>query len=308
MLKHPSYQTFSIIIPTFERPRQLACCLDALASQQYPRENYEVIVINDGGQTALQPIVAQFQDKMALKLIKQQNAGPAAARNAGAALATGRLLAFIDDDCVAPHDWLANLARRFAVEPNYAIGGQTINALPDNLYATASQILIAYLYSYYHLNQAQATQPPFFASNNLALPAEGFNAIGGFDTRFPLAAGEDRDLCERWQYAGYRVRYAQEVLVSHFHDLTLRTFIQQHFHYGRGNFRFQQLRQKRRQSQNKIEASSFYLSMLRYPFSQQSCKKAFWLSILLVISQLGNVAGFAWERLSQKLKKNQNKV
>ncbi|MEK8019274.1 MAG: glycosyltransferase [Candidatus Parabeggiatoa sp.] len=306
MLKRPYYQTFSIIIPTFERPQQLARCLEALAKQQYPRENYEVIVSNDGGQTSLQQVVEQFQDKMALKLIKQLNAGQAAARNGGAAVATGRFLAFIDDDCVAAPDWLSNLAKRFAVEPSYAIGGQTINALTDNLYATASQMLIAYLYSYYHLKQFQATQPPFFASNNLALPAEVFQEIDGFNET--LRCAEDRDLCERWQYAGYRFRYAPEVLVSHFHDLTLRTFIRQHFNYGRGNFRFQQLRQKRRQSQNKIEASSFYLSMLHYPFSQQPRQKAFLLSILLVISQLGNIAGFAWERLSQKLKKNQNKV
>ncbi len=294
-------QMFSIIIPTFERPQQLARCLDALANQEYSSENYEVIVVNDGGQATLPPIVTQFQEKMALKLIKQQNAGPAAARNAGAALATGRFLAFLDDDCVAAHDWLPNLARRFAAESSYAIGGQTINALPDNLYATASQMLVAYLYSYYHLKQDEATQPPFFASNNLALPTDVFQEIEGFNET--LRCAEDRDLCDRWQYAGYRLRYAPEVRVSHYHDLTLRTFIQQHLNYGRGNFRFQQLRQKRRQSQNKIEASSFYLSMLRYPFSQHSRKKAFLLSILLVISQLGNLTGFAWEWVTQKLKR-----
>jgi hypothetical protein len=60
-------------------------------------------------------------------------------------------------------------------------GPSTINALPDNPYATASQEIIDVVYRYYN---AEAGQARFFTSNNLALSAEGFRAIGGFDPAF----------------------------------------------------------------------------------------------------------------------------
>ena len=91
---------------------------------------------------------------------------------------------------------------RFAEAPDDTIEGQTLNVLSDNPYSTTSQLLIDYLYACYN---ADHNQTRFFASNNLALPARRFHAIGGFDTTFLRARGEDRDLCDRWVYHGYRM-------------------------------------------------------------------------------------------------------
>jgi len=130
---------------------------------------------------------------------------------------------------------LSKLAGRLARMPQHMVGGRTVNALTNNPYATASQLLVNYLYEYYNRDPDHAR---FFTSNNLALPAELFHRVGGFDVRLTHAAGEDRDLCARWLEQGFGMSYEPAAVVHHAHDLTLRKFWRQHFHYGRAAFSF----------------------------------------------------------------------
>jgi glycosyltransferase involved in cell wall biosynthesis len=284
---------FSIIIPTYNRPERLTTCLESLTRLDYPWHRFEVIVVDDGSKTPLKDVVARFQDKLNLTLLRQSNAGPASARNAGAATARGKYLAFTDDDCTPASNWLQALETYFTTTPDCAIGGLTLNALPDNLYSTASQILIDYLYQYFN---ADPLRSRFFASNNFALPAKYFRQIGSFDTSFPLAAGEDRELCDRLLYYGYPMLYAKEAQIYHAHKLSLKTYWRQHFNYGRGAFHFHQLRFRRNSEQIKVEPISFYFNLLKYPFSHSSPQPRLLLAALLCLSQVANVAGFFWER------------
>lgn len=289
---------FSIVIPTYNRPAQLAVCLQACARLDYPPDCFEVIVVDDGGITSLDEVVARFDGVLKLKLLRQENAGPAAARNRGASEAGGEFLAFTDDDCSPDPKWLRALAAQFVASPECAAGGQTLNALTRNIYSTASQHLISYLFSYYNVIPQAAR---FFPSNNLAFPTRQFRGIGGFDVSYPRAAAEDRELCDRWLHHGYRMFYAAEALVYHAHDLTLRTFLGQHFRYGRGAFCFHQIRAQRGQHRFKVEPPAFYFNMLRYPFVNAKGVNALILMLLLVVTQVVNAAGFLWERTSGKL-------
>lgn len=288
---------FSIVIPTYNRPERLATCLQSLARLDYPRERFEVILVDDGSEMPVESAVEQVQSQLHIMLLKQPNAGPAKARNTGAFRAKGEFLAFTDDDCTPAPDWLTTLAARFAKSPDCIIGGRTVNALSDNLYSTATQVLTDYLYGYYNANSEKAR---FFASNNLAVPADRFHAIGGFDTTYPRAAAEDRELCDRWLDKGYQMIYAPEVLVSHAHHLALTAFWRQHFNYGRGAFCFHQVRAQRNRTPIKVEPLSFYLNLLTYPFVRPSQQPAPLLTGLLFLSQVANAAGFFWERRIQQ--------
>ena len=190
---------FSIVVPTYNRPSQLASCLHALTQLDYPQERYEVVVVDDGSQTPLDATVKPFQSETNIILLRQKNAGPAAARNTGARQAKGDYIAFTDDDCMPTADWLRQLTMALQARPDAMVGGRTLTALPGNVYSSASQALIDYLYSYY----SSASQGIFFASNNIAMSRQHFLDIGGFDVSFPLAAAEDRNLCDCWQQAGY---------------------------------------------------------------------------------------------------------
>lgn len=293
---------FSIIIPTYARPDRLAICLKSLALLDYSHAGFEVIVVDDGSEMPIEPVVVPFCDQLDLTLITQLNAGPASARNTGAARAKGKFLVFTDDDCAPAPDWLRTLTTRFEKAPDCLIGGRTLNALPSNLYSTASQVLIDYLYMYYNIRSSRSS---FFASNNLALPADRFHALGGFDTTFPLAAGEDREFCDRWLHHGYEMIYAPEAWVYHAHKLTLPKFWRQHFNYGRGAFYFHLARSRRNTGRTKVEPLSFYLNLLTYPLSQASHQQAMLLAALFVVSQMANVAGFFWEQVRKLLQAEQ---
>ncbi|MEH2384587.1 MAG: glycosyltransferase family 2 protein [Nostoc sp.] len=205
-------------------------------------------------------------------------------------MAKGKYLGFTDDDCTLDPNWLSALENTFSKIPNALLGGKTINALPDNPYSTASQLLIDYIYDYYNLNSSQAE---FFASNNFAVSRELFNQVGQFDLNFPLAAAEDREFCDRWLFSGYSLYYVPQAIIYHSHNLNLPRFWQQHFNYGCGAFHFHQIRSQRNETSMKVEPLRFYLQLLAYPLmtKYQILSKVL-ISGLLFISQLANVLGF----------------
>ncbi len=291
---------FSIVIPTYNRPERLKICLDSLIHLNYERENFEVIIVDDGSHNSLDNIIEPYRNQLNLTLIRQENTGPASARNKGVNAAKGQYLAFTDDDCTPHENWLSALENAFFKTPNALIGGKTINALLDNPYSTASQLLIDYLYDYYNTNFAQAT---FFTSNNFAVSRELFNQVGQFDVTFILTAGEDREFCDRWLHQDHKMIYIPEVTIYHAHQLTLKTFYLQHFNYGCGAFCFHQIRTQRTNEHIKVEPLKFYLNLLRYPFMSKLNQPAILVTILFLISQFANVAGFFWEKWHQSGKK-----
>jgi GT2 family glycosyltransferase len=277
---------FTIVVPTRNRPRQLVACLEAVGVLRYPREAHETLVVVDGG-GPIRPDVARAAERARARLVSQPAAGPATARNRGATEARGEVLAFLDDDCAPDPDWLRELDAALAAIPGCGAGGRTVNALPDNRYASASQALIDYLYGYYNRESAR---DPMFTTNNLALPLAGFLEVGGFDTRFSRAGGEDRELCLRWARSGRRIVYAPRAIVGHSHDLSLRRFLLQHFNYGRGAARFHEIRE----SAPIPEPASFYRELILYPWRERRRGRA-GMSALLTLSQAANAAGYAWE-------------
>lgn len=284
---------FSVIIPTHARPDRLAACLEALANLDYPRDRFEVIVVDDGNDTPPHDVVRRFSGRLDVALLTQPHAGPATARNTAAARARGEVLAFTDDDCAPASDWLTHLALRFAQDKHLAVGGRTINALPNDPYAAASQLIMDVVYAYYN---ADGSRVRFVASNNVAFPKDGFHAVGGFDSTFPLAA-EDRDLCDRWVQHGFRIVYAPEVIVRHAHRMGLRGYSRQHFSYGRGAYRFQRARLARG-SGSVVKELGFYRSLpglVRRSLAKTPGPKSVWPLALLAVWQVANAAGFFWE-------------
>jgi glycosyltransferase involved in cell wall biosynthesis len=288
----PEAVSFSIIIPTYNRPEQITACLKSLSRLDYPRGRFEVIVIDDGGNRSLQPIVSSFSEGLDVTLIKQINAGPAAARNIGAKKAKGDFLVFIDDDCAPCPNWLHNLSARCFRTPDQGIGGKTLNGLPHNLFSSASQAILDVVYAYYNTGPKQ---PLFFASNNLALPADLFHAIGGFDDTF--ATSEDRDICDRWKQQGFRLTYAPEVLLYHSHALNICTFWRQHFNYGRGACRYYQARARRGAEGLRLDPR-FYVRLFCYPFALRRRLETLSMIALLVVSQAATAFGYSIERLN----------
>lgn len=297
--KTPLPCTFSIIIPTYKRPDRLVECIRSLAGLNYDRRHFEVIVVDDGSGTLAQveEVLRPLRDKIEIRLIEQPHAGPAAARNFGARQAAFEYLAFTDDDCRLDPEWLAAYSRQFAVSPHCLAGGDTINALADNIYSQASQLLVSYLYGYYQTKGA-----PFLASNNIALSRTLFDQLHGFDERFPLAGGEDRDFCARAVQEGHELAFVPGAIVHHFHALSLRRFIRQHKNYGRGALFFHKVNADRGGGKIKLEPLKFYTDLISYPYKVPGAKRRLRLCLLMIVSQAANAFGFFYEKGRRLLK------
>lgn len=289
-----SLPNVSVVIPTLGRPGHLEVCLDSLAELDYPHRLLEVIVVEDGSSSRpiTEQMIASRAERLNLKWMRQDHAGPAAARNRGAIEASGAYLAFTDDDCRAEPAWLRQLVEVALEAPEAVIGGRTVNAALGNTYTATSQILIDYIYDYY-LRLGR----PFFASNNLFVAREVWHRVGGFDTRFVRAGAEDRGFCDECNRKGIEALYAPRAVVRHCHVLALRGFWRQHFNYGRGAYVYHRTRPEGCGNGVKLEPLSFYLGILRSPFVSPDVEHRAFSTVLLCLSQMANAAGYFAEKL-----------
>ena len=273
----------SVIVPTYARPERLAACLDALAAQD--AEAFEVVVVDDGSMPPVEDVVNAVRDRAAcpIRYVRQENAGPAAARNRGAALARGRLLAFTDDDCRPAPSWLRALTEAAEGAPNALLGGRTVNALTANIYASASQDLIGFL---------ETEDRTYFASNNLACGADGFTALGGFEESFPLAGGEDRDFGLRWGASGRPLVHVPGAVVAHHHDLAARTFWRQHANYGRGARHMRDRASSGQGAGHRFARLGWYAALVSWPVRTRQ-RAGLRRAGLLAVAQVATAWGFA---------------
>jgi len=298
-MKESNSPLFSIIIPTYQRTEPLRRCLEGITRLDFPRNNFEVIVVDDGSPVSPEKTLLPFTDCFEIILLNSVHAGPAAARNKGAARANGEFLVFTDDDCIPVPDWLKTYSTCFEDAPDGLIGGAVINGLPGNPCSSASQLLNDYLYAYYNSERNSAR---FLMSCNMAVKKDRFKMSPGFDTDFHRAGGEDRAFCSNWLHHGYPMIYAPEAAVVHNHSLTFKTFFRQHFTYGRGAFLFH-LKQDASDGSQGMEPLSFYSGLLRYPYLLPFNRNRALFASLLIISQVAVAAGYFFGGMRRGLKR-----
>jgi glycosyltransferase involved in cell wall biosynthesis len=282
----------SVVIASHRGPERVGACLEGLAAQDYPRDRFEVVVVDDGSPVPLAPRVEEFATELRVNAHRQDNAGPAAARNAGAWRATGELVAFTDDDCLPASDWVRRLVEALFAQPGALAGGTVRNLLHHDPYAEATHGLVAFLDERYGDDSARR----FFTSSNIAVSRAEFLAVGGFDETFPVPGGEDRELCERWSAEGRPLARAPHAVVWHAHAMTFRSFVRQHRNYGRGAY---QVRRRRTAGDDRgisPEPIGFYLRLIADPFGRLPVGPALRQSALLAVTQLATVAGYVAER------------
>jgi glycosyltransferase involved in cell wall biosynthesis len=281
----------SVIVPTKGRLAYLRSCLHALADADYPRDRFELVVVNDGGGREVDEIAASFGERLDVRVTFPGRPGPSAARNAGAAMARGGFVAFTDDDCEPDPRWLCELERQLERNPGAAVGGKTRNGATCNQPAVASQIVVDAVHAHFNRHPGR---PRFFASNNLAFPARPFRALGGFDECFRYA--EDRHMCERWIGADHRFVHAPEAVVYHMRTFTLPGFLAQHFGYGRGAFTFRSARLPgpRRAADHTGVLKALALRTMRGHHEGRRMTIAGYVAL----SQLATAAGFGREALT----------
>lgn len=269
----PASPTTSVVIPTRDRPERLRDCLAALEAQTAAA--FEVVVVDDGS-TDTAGVAAAVDARPGTTLVRATGCGPAAARNLGARHATGSVLCFTDDDCRPGREWVRALTASIAAGAA-AVAGPTRNGRPDDVFASASQLVTNHL-----AEASRAGSVPFAPTSNLAVRADVF-ASNPFDETFPLAAGEDREWCNRLAAAGHVLEFAPDAWVFHHQDLSALGFWHQQVRYGRG------ARHLRRSAHGEgMQPPRFYVDLLRKGFAE-----GVRVGALVLAAQLATTAGLA---------------
>lgn len=222
-----------IVVPTHKRPDDLDWLLGRLREQVEGHPSRRIVVVNDGSDDPrYQAVVARHRD-IAEYLVLAQNRGPAAARNAGAARATGDWLVFIDDDCEPPPYWLDWICA--AIVANHdadAIGGTTC-PLPSSLRRFVPRLVADG--GFFPQPVVRNGRLLMLVTANLAVRRSAFAAVGGFDES--MITTEDRNLTYRLGRGGAVLHFDPGWFV--YHDMTgsLRSHFRRYYRYGVGNGR-----------------------------------------------------------------------
>lgn len=213
----------SLIIPAYNSAKTLPLCLRSALNQSLPREQYEVIVIDDGSTDNTAEIAKAF----GVDVIVQKNQGPAAARNAGAQKAKGDILVFTDSDCELDPNFLRNLTAPFQQPEITGAQGAYKTRQPEFM-AHFGQIEIETRYELL----ARSSFIDFIGTYAAAYRREIFINNQGFDTQFRLASGEDTEFSYKLQKQGHRLVFCPDAIVYHQHPSSLGRYLRVKFYRG----------------------------------------------------------------------------
>ena len=230
---------FSVVVPTYNRVNTLHQTLTALSAQDYP--DYEAIIVDDASIDSTEEMVRQELPQV--RYIRQEtHRGPAAARNRGIDIVTGTIVAFTDDDCLLPPDFLSKLADGYWRYPEVAGVGGYLEApdevLRDNPFAQYEAYVTHHVYRAGPEEYLGGFECPAGGTNSMSYRREVLEAVGGFDESFPVPGGEDADLKWRVVQRGYRLLYIP-VKVIHLQPYTFGYFWRQYQTHGRGAVHFE---------------------------------------------------------------------
>lgn len=221
----------SVVVPTFKRPDILARTIESLLASEYPA-GFEVIVVDNGSKDATASVVQSYP---AVRYIEQSSGGVAASRNAGARVAKGDVLIFVDDDIVVPRDMIRRQVIRLQQFRPCLVNG-TWDFPADMARELAETPFGRFRLDLEKWRRKQSLKPLYencfeaeaAAAYNLGVLREDFEKIGGFDETFPRASAEDLDFSLRAAGLGYLFVHDFDLHLLHndrrmnFHDYCAR--------------------------------------------------------------------------------------
>lgn len=216
----------TVIIPFFNSEQYIEKCIQSLLAQDYPKDSYEIIMINNNSSDASSAIVRQYPQ---ITLLEEQKQGSYAARNRGIREAKGDIMAFTDSDCVPDVHWLQHIANSMqSLNTAIVLGSRQPNANSVGL-----SLLMAYEnVKKEYVCHSEIKEQYFGHTNNMAVRRILFDQLGPFSDR---ARGADTIFVQHavTQCSSDTVRYCEEITVTHMEMKSLGTYFSKMFIHGR---------------------------------------------------------------------------
>jgi len=220
----------TVAIPTYNRADFLRQTLAGLVAQQFPRDHFEILVLDNNSTDHTRAVVAEFASAHpAPRYLLETQQGLDYARNRAIAEARGEIIVFGDDDILVQPDWLAHLAVPLLADSTQrigAVGGEVIPVFPDGLPPWVAEWHSPLAFRS-DLGPLPSQHSPMGA--NLAFPRFVFEKLGRFHTALDRAAGNyfsggDSEMIRRVRAAGLEVWFAPGAAVQHQMPASRTTF------------------------------------------------------------------------------------
>jgi GT2 family glycosyltransferase len=235
--EHKPPQSISVVVPTYNRKDILQRTLEALSHQSWP--DFEVIVVDDGSRDGTSEQVKAWREqsnlRYELRLVRQENAGAAQARNLGLRHASGDLVLFIGDDTIPESDLIeAHIVRHRRIGMPCAVVGFTdwdrenmhVTPFLEHINTNGEQ------FGYGWFNESEDLPFTALYTSNVSLP-RWILGQDPFCTDFAGAAWEDTELGYRLSMRGLRITYCADARTHHHHPMTLKDFLRRQRSVGK---------------------------------------------------------------------------
>ncbi len=197
----------SVVVATYNRAELLLRTLHCLFDQEFPADQYEIIVVVDGSTDNTIQVLEQCRPRCSLRYCSQTNRGQAGARNVGIQMARGDLLLFLDDDLLAPPQLLrAHASAHRDLEPIVVFGSVLVSSESRPGLATEYTRLSGQFYEALERGQAPSWPDHTQVLPNSSVPRSLLLEVGGFDESF-FRAHEDTELGIRLWKRGIRFTF-----------------------------------------------------------------------------------------------------
>ena len=197
----------SVVIPHLNQMAALQLCLQSVLGQQIGDGAIEVIVVDNGSRTSLDPVAAVFPQ---VRFLSEPQPGPGLARNRGVAASRAPVLAFIDADCRAETGWLAEALATIEPDPHRrVVGGDVRVPFAD---AARPSAIEAYEAVFSYRQRLHIEAHGYSGTGNLAMGRPVFDAVGPFGG---IDTAEDMDWGNRAAARGYVTRYVAAMVIYH---------------------------------------------------------------------------------------------
>lgn len=222
-------QTYSFVVPVYNRPEETRELLESLSGQTYPKP-FEVVIVEDGSQISSAEVIEQYSDRLSLSYFEKPNTGPGDSRNYGMQRARGNYFILVDSDCILPPHYLERVSQFLSANFLHCFGGAddahpSFNAMQQAISFTMTSFLTTG-----GIRGKEATRSRFQPrSFNMGLSREAFQASEGFGNIHP---GEDPDLSLRLKQLGFSIGFIPGASVYHKRRINFKSFFRQVHKFG----------------------------------------------------------------------------